>query len=276
MRPGEWLTLTAKGMLITDSREQKVNPLAPRARSLWPDYVGVVFADTDAGDLWLRKMENASHDSMSSGHLLDEGDRKAADRTFKATRQALAEIIDSQAEIHTYLETSNLDELADILPEEQNGSSTKALTASMIESRPARFSLGEADHDPYEGEGSAEEDGRGKQEQTDIRPARSEEGRSVLRSVRFIPLSPTEAIIAFDPPADAEGALKLSLAPAGSDPDPKRLPRVAILEATMKGDEDTPLAVTDGQVTLLTNSPDRVTIRLVADGNLDQQAFRLR
>lgn len=289
--PRRMAHINRNGMLITDSREQKVNPLAPRARSLWPDYVGVVFADTDAGDLWLRGMENASHDSLSSGHLFDERDRKAADRTFKETRQALAEIIESQAKIHTYFETSNLDELADVLPDEQHGSGTKALTASIIESRPARFGLGEADHDPDDdgeeagdaqgersegGSGSAEENGRENQERKGIRSGKSLDGRSVLRSVRFIPLSPTEAIVAFDPPDHAVGEVRLSLAPAGSDPDPRRLPRVAIVEATMMGDEEIPLAVTDGQVTLMADSPKRVTVKVVADGNLDQQAFRLR
>ena len=288
--PRRMAHINRNGMLITDSREQKVNPLAPRARGLWPDYVGVVLANTDAGDLWLRRMENASHDSLSSGHLLDEGVRKAADRSFKEIRHALAEIIDSQAEIHTYFETSNLDELADILPDEQNGPGTKALTASLVESRPARFSLGDPDHDPDgggdegdgsqgepgEGNGSAEQDSGEKQGQMATRSERSLDGPSALRSVRFIPLSPTEAIVAFDPPPDEAGEVKLSLAPAGSDPDPRRLPRVAIIEATMMGDEEFPLTVADGQVTLVTDSPHRVTIKVVADGNLDQQAFRLR
>ena len=99
---------------------------------------------------------------------------------------------------------------------------------------------------------------------------------SVLRRVRFIPLSPTEAIVAFDPSPDPGREVKLSLAAAGTDPDPRRHPSVAIIEAARMGEEETPLTVTDGQVILVPDSLDRVTIKVVADGNLDQQAFRLR
>ena len=83
-------------MLITDSREQKVNPLAPRGRSLWPDFVGVIVPDTDAGDLWLRRMENPSHDSLSSGQLRSEEDRREADRRLKQARRELGELLSTR------------------------------------------------------------------------------------------------------------------------------------------------------------------------------------
>ena len=75
--------INRNGMLITDSREQKNSPLSPRGRSLWPDFVGVIVPETDAGDLWLRKMENPSHDSLSSGQLRKEEDRREADKTVQ-------------------------------------------------------------------------------------------------------------------------------------------------------------------------------------------------
>ena len=91
--------INRKGMLITDSREQRVSPLAPRGRSLWPDFVGVIVPDTDAGDLWLRRMENPSHDSLSSGQLRSEKDRREADRQLREARRELEAIIERKANI---------------------------------------------------------------------------------------------------------------------------------------------------------------------------------
>ena len=130
------------GMLITDSREQKSNPLAPRSQSLWPDFVGVVVPDTDAGDLWLRRMENPSHDSLSSGQLRKEDDRREAERRLKQARQALGEIIDRNAKIDKYGETSNLDELAGILPDVDDDSGIRTLATTVIESPGPRFDMG--------------------------------------------------------------------------------------------------------------------------------------
>ena len=55
--PRRFSLLNRRGMLITDSREQKTNPLAPVNRGIWPDFAGVVMADTNGGDRWLRRME---------------------------------------------------------------------------------------------------------------------------------------------------------------------------------------------------------------------------
>ena len=114
--------INRSGMLVTDSREQKVNPMAPRSRSLWPDFVGVLVPDADDGDLWLRRMENPSHDSLSSGQLRSEEDRREADRQLRQARRELGEIIERKAEIDRYGETSNIDELAGILPDNDDAS----------------------------------------------------------------------------------------------------------------------------------------------------------
>ena len=119
--------INRNGMLITDSREQKVNPLAPRGRSLWPDFVGVIVPDTDADDLWLRKMENPSHDSLSSGQLRSEEDRREADKRLRQARRELGEIIERMAEIDRYGEASNIDELAVVLPDQDDALGDRTL-----------------------------------------------------------------------------------------------------------------------------------------------------
>ena len=276
------------GMLITDSREQKSNPLAPRAQSLWPAFVGVVVPDTNAGDLWLRRMENPSHDSLSSGQLRKEDDRREAERRLKQARQALGEIIDRNAKIDKYGETSNLDELAGILPDVDDDPGIRTLTTTVIESPGPRFDMGEADKNLHDEGGEPVEnfeedevgggnDGSGKRDggSRAVLAPRSER-RGALQRVRYIPLSPVEAIIAFNPASEPPCEVKLSLMPAGVDRDPQRAQPVAIIEATRIGDSGSPLLVNDGEIIFTADSTERVMIKIVADGNLDQQAFRLR
>ena len=68
----------------------------------------------------------------------------------------------------------------------------------------------------------------------------------------------------------------MSLTPAGTDRDPRESRQVAITEATRVGDVEEPLPVNDGEIVFTPDSNDRVTIRVIADGDLDRLAFRLR
>ena len=281
--------INRNGMLITDSREQKINPLAPRGRSLWPDFVGVIVPDSDAGDLWLRRMENPSHDSLSSGHLRSEEDRRVADRRLRQARRELAEIIERRAEIDRYGEASNIDELAGILPDLEDAPGDRTLATRVIETRSAPSDVleiereveaegggeGEDARDGYGGEGNGTEDDGGEGSDGN-RPVRHRDHRAVLRQVRYIPLSSVEAIVAFNPTSNPPREVRLSLAPAGTDRDPGRIRTVAITEATMIGEVEEPLSVRDGEIAFTPESNDRVTIRIIADGDLDRQAFRLR
>ena len=277
------------GMLITDSREQKTNPLAPRGRSLWPDFVGVIVPETDAGDLWLRRMENPSHDSLSSGQLRSEDDRRGADSRLKQVRRELGKIIERRAEIDRYGDTSNIDELAGLLPDLDDALGDRTLTTRVITSRTSPSDVIEipeefADKGGGDGEDPGDESGSGRKgadaggglgEEGD-RPVRHRDRNTRLRQVRYIPLSSNEAIIAFNPTSDPPHEVRLSLRPTGTDRDPHGIPSIAIIEATRIGNVEEPLPVTDGQIAFTPESNDRMTIRVISDGELDRQAFRLR
>ena len=127
--------INRNGMLITDSREQRVNPLAPRGRSLWPDFACVIVPDSDRGDLWLRKMENPSHDALSPGHLQDQADRRRARNLLRRVRRELRAIIDEKAEVDRYGDTTNIDELSDLLPDQESVPGDRTLTTHVIETR---------------------------------------------------------------------------------------------------------------------------------------------
>ena len=223
------------GMLVTDSREQKTNPLAPRGRSLWPDFAGVIVPDSDAGDLWLGKMENPSHDSLSSGQLRSEQDRSEADRRFRQARRELGRIIERKAEIANYGDLTDIDELAGILPDEENPLGEQTLTTRVVESRTPPSQMAEEAEEIEEkgggkgtdlgggsaGGGGGNSGGNGQGENGD-RPTKHR-GRVSLRHVRYIPLSSGEAIVAFNPTSDPPREIRLSLRPAGADRAPRSL-----------------------------------------------------
>ena len=280
--------INRNGMLITDSREQKVNPLAPRGRSLWPDFVAVIVPDADAGDLWLRRMENPSHDSLSTGQLRSEEERREADRRLRQARRELGDIIERKAEIDKYGEASNIDELADILPDQDYILGDRTLKTQVVETRTTPsdvVEIAEEIEDEGGGEGEDPGDGSGGGNGTEEgggagrngnRPVRHRDQRALLRRVRYIPLSSSEAIVAFNPSSDPPREVRLSLTPAGADRDPRGTRPVAITEATRVGDVEEPLPVNDGEIVFTPDSNDRVRIRIIADGDLDRLAFRLR
>lgn len=280
--------INRNGMLITDSREQKVNPLAPRGRSLWPDFVAVIVPDTDSGDLWLRRMENPSHDSLSTGQLRSEEDRGEADRRLRQARRELGDIIERKAEIDIYGEASNIDELADILPDQDDIQGDRTLITQIVETRTTPsdvVEIAEEVEDVGGGEGEDSGGGRGGGSGTEEgggagrngnRPVRHRDRRAVLRRVRYIPLSSSEAIVAFNPTSDPPREVRLSLTPAGADRDPRGSRSVAITEASRIGDVEEPLPVNDGEIVFTPDSNDRMRIRVIADGDLDRLAFRLR
>ena len=280
--------INRKGMLITDSREQKVSPLAPRGRSLWPDFVGVIVPDTDTGDLWLRRMENPSHDSLSTGQLRSEKERREADRQLGEARRELGAIIERKADISRYGEASNIDELAGILPDRDDGLGDRILTTRVVETRTVpsdEVEVAERVEDEGGGEGEDSGDGSGGRSngtqvgggygQDGNVPVRHRNHREALRRVRYIPISSGEAIIAFDPISDLPQEIRVVLRPAGADRDPRGGRPIAIIEATRLGDVEEPLPVNDGEITFTPESNERVAIRVIADGNLDRQAFRL-
>lgn len=282
--------INRNGMLITDSRDQRVNPLCPRGRSLWPDYVGVVIPDSNSGDLWLRKMENPSHDSVSSGQLLNESEQREAEECFKEVRGSLRRIIDDKAELESFGAESNLDELAELFPEMGNGLpnskslqtrqiETQAFTVNMTQDPQEIYNTGGGEgENPVEGNEGEDGGGRGADEDGD-KPVRRRQRRPRLRNVRFIPRSANEAIVAFTPPDGEPQEVNLSLIPTGADRhpggDPESSSQVAIVEATLIGGNDDPIVVSEGAIALTPTPGERVTIKVVVDGDLDRQAFRL-
>ena len=270
------------GMLITASRELNVNPIAPRGKSLWPDYAAVVTPTDDDGDKWIRTMENLSHDSISTGQLHDKDEIRCATRVFKLARATIREIIDRKAEIEKYGDTSNLDELAAVFPDFDAAiESNRRLQVRLIERRVREGDThGSAEHDAevrssdesQEG-GANERDGtlRGDErkethehgDDSSLQSKRREEDRvrrALLRNPRVIHVGEREAVLAFTSKRDEPEAIRLALTPAGEEHDTEG--RIPIEEATAVDDGGSSVGLEDGFVTIMLRANERVLVRV--------------
>ena len=270
------------GMLITASRELNVNPIAPRGKSLWPDYAAVVTPTDDDGDKWIREMENPSHDSIATGQLHDKDGIRRATRIFKQARAAIREIIDRKAEIEKYGDTSNLDELAAVFPDFDAAiESNRKLHVRLIEHRVReRDTPGSAEYndearlsDESEEGGANERDGTlGGDERKEThehgddsglqskRPEEDRVRRTWLHDTRVIHVGEREAVLAFTSKRDEPEAVRLALTPAGGEHDTEV--RIPIEEATAVENSENCVGLEDGFVTMKLRANERVFVRV--------------
>ena len=299
--PRRTALVNRNGMLISDSKDLRINPLSPRARGLWPDFAAVVVPETDQGDLWLRSLENPSHDSLSTEQLPTEKERRNADKLFKRMRSEIAGIIENLAGIEDYGEESNIDELTGLLPDLGQGAERALLTTELTPASPgASAEWIDADvtgNETEEGvrewnlEGSVVQNDASESERegdindaSDARPGPSESGgskgqhsakRRKLANVRVIPISETEAVLAFDSHEEFRDTLSISLTPVGVDRDDRHTDRLRIIEAQPLKGIDGPMSIEDGYITFTPAANGRIGIRVTVDGNVQQTALRM-
>ncbi|MCY4436273.1 MAG: hypothetical protein OXE05_02935 [Chloroflexi bacterium] len=274
------------GMLVTDSREQKSNPIAPRGRSLWPDYAAVIVPATDDGDAWIREMENPSHDSVSPGELWEPKEQRRAEESLRITRDSIRNIIDKEAQIAQYGDTTNLQELAEIFPDEMDPTApgNEALITQTIRTRGPQAQaqledesdsddtgLGDTDEGETEIDRRKERKGgkrgkrkRKKQGEESARPPR-------VRNARIIPVGKREVVVAFTTTADAP--IRLALRLAGSER--KQEEKISITDVTVVSPTNQGASLDDGCVVLAPNTNERIMVRIVADRDVEGKAFTL-
>jgi hypothetical protein len=288
--------INRNGMLITDSREQKSNPLAPRGNSFWLDYAVMVMPATAEGDMWIRQIENPSHTALSAEQLPDKDAIRAAQRTFLEARRALTKIIDDESGINEPSELSNVEELARFFPKEDSSTKEEVLKVRSIERPRQATRLADPDGledesdagDEYEGSvasitsasnDSAESSAEGSVEIKGSTGNQSRLSRYVLNNVRVIPRSSTECYIAFTPESEDDAEISLPLIPAGADvhpgKDPNRSRKVEVVNAEAANDTDADIYIEDGEIRIKPQSASRVVIRVETDSSLDGYAFSL-
>ena len=282
--------INRNGMLITDSREQANNPLAPRGKGLWPDYAAIVMPAADEGDMWVREMENPNHTTISPEQLSDKDEIRAAKNCFLKARRALTEIIDRESGVAAPSDTSNIGELTRLFPEENSGLERDGILKVRSIQRPrptARLDYLV---------GTEDEGGDGSGRQPVVREREVHAGTSggegegntekqwrsamhVLSNVRVIPRSSTECYIAFTSDREDDVAVSLPLIPAGADAhpgkDPNRRRKVEVVDAEAVNDTDAEIYIENGEIRVKPQSASRVVIKVETNGPMDGYAFTL-
>ena len=294
--------VNSNGMLITDIRDHRKNPIAPRGRSLWPDFAAVVAPGTAEGDGWVRRTENPSHDSMSPEQLPEAAERRDARRWFKEAREAIRAIIDDKAQLDRYGDQTNLEELAAMFPDEFDpaapgnrvlrtartsarimpstslpGSDSSQGSAPGKGSGPGIGPGSESTTRSQSGAGSKADSeptaqpnpGSGSGTTSGSRPARPPR----LRRPRFIPRSPSTATIAFTVPDEHPGQLQIALTPAGSEW--RRESRVEITQASASNPPGLQVELQDGMVSLAPAPNDRVVLTVTTRDPISNLALRI-
>ena len=278
------------GMLIADTKDIRINPISPRARGVWPDFAVVVAPATEQGDNWLRSMENPSHDSLSTAHLPTERERKNADELFKRAREVVAAIIEEKAALQDYEEVSNLEELAPTLADSGEGAN-QALEIKEHQPRESGWvddlddtdDDTQSDDDPLDDDEQEYDDNHDDHDDDDHDDDDDDKERSPpvrrprvrLRNSRVIPVSGTEAVVAFDSSEDSNREITLALALTGVERDSRLRDNLNVVEAYPLAGVDGEVTVEDGQITFTAKSGARLSLRVVVDQDIERAALSL-
>ena len=283
--------INRNGMLITDSREQKINPIAPLGNRLWPDFAAVVIPNTDRGDEWIRLTENASHDSMSLIQSFEGPDLRNAQKWFREARAAISTIIDTAAQVATYGDTSNLWELAELFPDEFDPAApgNRVLKTRVTSTRLVRSTIDDVgpepgpepeprpnpdpDPDPHP-DPNPDPDPKPEPEPRPEPGPRPRSPRAPrLERVRLIPMGESSAVIAFTPNGDPPDKVRIALRPAGAEAGTEN--QVEIAEAKVISPPGLEATLLHGIITLTTKSNERIKIEIKANESLANLAFRI-
>ena len=300
--------LNRNGMLITDiPNDTKRNPLSPRNKAIWPDYTAVAMAAEDATDLYIRNMENPSHDEISTEWLGSELERSKAVKAFEHIRRDIAAIIERTTGAATYGETTNAEEMSQYAPEtqydEDNGVG-RVLNHRQITMRKRQASAttveteadqairllvddeGNVDIQPVSRQPEDEREGtasggaskpksRTGRDDTDgplqgqpIRPMR-------LQTRVIVGETPDTVIIMLTAPGEGNEKIpvKLRLLPAGAEAD--REEPVKLLDATAMGPIGFKVHCDGTHVAFDAVANQRVAVQVRADRSLNRNAFRI-
>mgnify|MGYP001055500454 CR=1 FL=1 len=106
------------GMYVCDNLAQFGDKFARFA--MYRDFVAVLEPADDAGNVWLRRMENPRHDEFSPERILDPAQRKTARAAGKQLAQSIRETIRAAAKAKAERET-DLDELSEFFALDTKG-----------------------------------------------------------------------------------------------------------------------------------------------------------
>ena len=103
------------GMLITAEKSFKRNPFHARLGDVGR-YVAVVWAADDKTDMRVRSMEPPTHEAIEYERIADQKERNKAERELRETNDEITRHIKKALGIDKFGSTTELTELADIIP----------------------------------------------------------------------------------------------------------------------------------------------------------------
>ena len=304
--PKRMAFVNRNGMLISDSREQKSNPIYTRNRPLWPDYAAVILPSTDSVDKMIRDMENPSHDAISVAQLREPGEQRKMRNAFKNARDAIKAIMDNKTHLDQSGHQANLRELAEMFPEldsSQRGV-TSLVTREVTYRNNSQESFVESDSEG-EGEGNSEridpdivgdyDSERDPGEPNGVIPDPTDDpsedlflqkrnvpgelgtkgGRKVpIKGVRVMTTSEKTVLVCFTPTGTSPHEVKFSLKAAGEEY--LNTERLSIVSAGLKETKTgQKISAKDDIVTLSAKETERVIVEIETSDSVANVAFRL-
>ena len=301
--PRRMAYVNRNGMLITDSREKKDNPLPPNNRSLWPDFAAVIVPSTNSGDRQIRRMENPSHDSISASQLREQTEQKRMTGAFLAARSAIRKIMDDRTHLAQSGNQANLRELAEMFPElDPTRDGITPLVTREISARYDGQSILETSEENSESDNSGEQvdpesDGdvgghwNGSQERNGNRDERGlrngdrgtsrgtgtnafRSSRVSLRRVRVMSTSSHNVVVAFNPTGNPPHEVRFTLRAAGEEF--QSVERIGINSVKpIGGNSGQSVEVHDNVVILTSDDSERAILEIETTENIENLAFRL-
>ena len=114
--PNRLAHVNRRGMLITDSRERKDNPLYPRGGTNWSPWSAITMAGDERTDAFLRRMEPPAHDAIRPGQLPGENQQENARDELENHRGQIRTILRNFLDESNRNDSRNIEELAKLFP----------------------------------------------------------------------------------------------------------------------------------------------------------------
>ena len=245
------------GMLVSDSRDQRINPLAPMGRNLWPDYTALVIPATKEGATFLGRLENPSHNALSTKQLPDQRDQKRANDGLQAARTAIRSYIDDAAPVQHGTGLTNITELSHRFPELEY-LFDQTLTTRLISDSEIVVNLDEPTGPPD----AANDMANGNQSPT-----------VTISRPRIIPTDTYEAVLAFTLSSNSRGNVRLILKPAGEEPMSQKM--IFVKSAVMLTPSDARVDTIDGILHLTEPPEGRIAVRVVTSTDVERLAIQM-
>ena len=271
--PKKLAHLNRRGMLITDVRRSRENPLMPYGGGSWSPWCAVTMAADEETDRFLRRMEPATHNAIHPGELQDPTEQDDATVELRHHRDQIAELIRSRIEKDGATKSSNITELAELFPNLQIDQGTdmewREIEFQQEKNQAEELPGQEPDDDDDNDEGetktpSGENPSDTKDESTRNRKGKKTPGETedtpLLDSSRIIRISPNSFAASFTMPDVRNNTLRFSLRTAGEQHQ-RNEERVRVRNVIQAGDLLTQATIKDGDI--IVQAPPQTHIALM-------------